>query len=205
MSVGPHRPPLVAAAGFRLFGTATTTSVSGPASAPLFSESTLGSPNPTLPAKPLPPTALFGLGKLFLHVAVAPLDAPSGEVAAVIRSLFPSLPQTIIDPLLRSFDAIADLSLGRVGASSVGSGSCRVPCIRDVQKVAHRVAASSADTPGSNEGSTNILRLTTEVKCRVVAEIVDVSVVGSANEAFVRSAARSLGGVWELHPDSIVE
>jgi hypothetical protein len=215
LAVGPHRPPLVAAAGFKLFGTCTvatataTATLNEDANAPLFSPSGsaagVAQQAPRPPAKPLAPNALFGLSRLFLQVAIAPLHAPSGEVAAVARALFPALPDALLAPTLRSFDAVASLTAGGGGGGSSlrafagpSGGAARVPTVRDLLKVCRRLAEGPFKHPAAT------FKLTSGAAARVVAEVVDVAVVGSADEACMAAAARALGAVWQLHPESIV-
>ena len=219
LTVGLHRPPLVAAAGFKLFGTCTTAPVASLAedtSTPLFSPSTSSEVGASVEnalrvcpaAKPLAPNALFGLSRLFLQVPIAPLHAASGEVASVVHALFPSLPDTVLAPTLRSFDAVASLTGGngndgsslRAFSGPTG-GAARMPTVRDLLKVCRRLSESVFSDGGNTGGA---FKVTSGIAARVVAEIVDVAVVGSADEAAMEAAARALGAVWQLLPESIV-
>jgi MoxR-like ATPase len=282
ISVAPHRPPLTAAPGFKLFGTATTIATSSSSSSATRTSSARGgggggrfSPTTTITAtaattkgikKPpppppllssLPPTALFGLSRLFLHVPIHPLEASSGEVLAVAAALHPSLPEPVLLPLLRSFDDISTLALVRTSgessssgggvsgsgvsgvsgeksssgnprsssssssrpASSAGSASAssvRVPSVRDLLKVCTRLTTTpmfSAQQNGGGGGRASHVtpqpqasfRVTSSVAAIVVPEVVDVAVVGCADDWFVSESARRLGAIWSLLPETIVQ
>ena len=145
--------------------------------------------------------------------------------------LHPRLPRQILPPLLRSFDEIARLALGRMGsqadtaASSSSSASSsaaaapsrptapvRVPTVRDLLKVCKRLTKADASSlalaggHGAGHGALGSFRVTSTVAMNeVVPEIVDVCVVGSSDEGFVQSAARSLGAIWSLSPEAILQ
>jgi hypothetical protein len=271
VNYAPHKPPLIPAPSFRLFGSATSnylqSNIISDLNNPLFSPPPSSSASTTATSsntsqllstnqklrrtlRPLPTASLFGLSKLFLQVPIEPLDPCQSEISAVAASLHPSLPLTILPPLLKSFDYIAYLASGGTNlptsssssssnsqpmeslrvttSSSRRSGTVRIPTIRDVLKVCCRMdslfssASSSTSTTITSSYSDQERKLssfasvssmkvrsdgvlTEAIKSRLVAEIVDIAVVGSADDSFVESSSVALGSVWQLLPQSIVQ
>jgi hypothetical protein len=204
--VSTHRAPVRSADGFKLFATATSAG-SLPMDDPRQSDSkALDLQSHGASERLLLPQSLHGLARLFVPVATRPLDPGTGELEFLMKQLCPTLPPVCVDLLLQSFDALdriiggtlvesellaASLSNSSSSSSLVTSPSVhsRAPTIRDLLKVCRRLLLNELVVTADAESGF----VSTAVKEAIVCELVDVMVVGSANESFIQQAARGLG------------
>lgn len=198
--VSTHRPPLQMADGFKLFVTATSAgslSIDSPHEIEEVKEAFSFDPDSHGACERLLlPQSLHGTSRLFLPMSTRPLDPESGEIEILIKRLSPTLSDSCVQLLLKSFRSLEEIASGAVAASLDLSNSLvvtssihtRPPTVRDLLKVCRRLSLNQLIVEGG-QGEF----LPSSVKEAIVCEIVDVMVVGSASESFIQQTARGLG------------